>query len=374
MNLPDDYGLSIEETLARVGDPARAMLHKTFWSQWWKAVTSDHVLLTPRLDTDPSDPSATHEFLSLRHTRIGCRLLAPTSGPAKAGVIVLHGYDNVPSLEEQAESERALTERGLAVLVMRVRGFAGSRLDTPGLPPAGQLPESGWITHGLDAPEAGLNGAQSWVFPWAAADVVDACRAMRNWLFQHGQSDAHIFLKGRSLGATLAVVAAAQLIGRLPHDPVVERLVIALPTLADWSWRADQPSPRIGTGLEIGRLLDAMPTMRENIIERLRLMDPVIHAASVRCRVLCMLAERDDVAPAPAAAAVYNALASDVGRKWRFVVPYGHIEGGLANARRHALFERCTLDFLDPDQLPRESMLPWEPWLRRGDAGPAPRR
>jgi len=43
------------------------------------------------------------------------------------------------------------------------------------------------------------------------------------------------------------------------------------------------------------------------------------------------------VVPAPTAAAVFNALAGDPGRKWRFTVRYGHHDGGVADMRRHAL-------------------------------------
>jgi hypothetical protein len=61
---------------------------------------------------------------------------------------------------------------------------------------------------------------------------------------------------------------------------------------------------------------------------------------------------RDDVVPAPAAAAVFNALGSDPGCKWRFVVKRGHADGGIADARRHALFDRLVREFLGPDEDP----------------------
>lgn len=359
MNLPDDYGLGPEETLARVGDPTRAREHKAFWNRHWNAViASERPILTPRADTDPSDPSATHEFPSLRHVHIGCRLVEPAGEP-RGIVVLLHGYDTVPPLDEQAASEQSLVDEGLAILAVRVRGFAGSRRDCPELPLAG-APGSGWITHGLDAPEEGLAGIEPWIAPLAVADAIDACRAARNWLIDRNLPDAMIALKGPSLGATFAINAIAALNGKLPHELIVDRLVISLPTLADWPWRVEHPAPTTGTGAEIHSLLQrSSEPMRLRILERLRLIDPVVHAPQVRIPVLCKLAERDDVAPAPAAAAAFNALGSDPGTRWRFVVPCGHCDAGLANARRHALFERCAADFLDPARSTRVSMLDW---------------
>lgn len=354
---PEDYGLGPEETLARVGDPTRASLHKAFWTRHWKAlIASPRPLLTEAKNADPSDPGVTHTFPGVRHIDIGCRLAMPQP-PLRGVAILLHGYDSVPTLTERIESETALLERGLALLAIRARGFAGSRVD--GIPPAGS-PGSGWITHGLDAPGDDLAGAEAWVAPLAVADVIDAARAARNWLMDQGLPLGLIAIKGESLGATLAIDAVAALNGRLPRETIVDRLVIALPTLADWPWRLMTPPPTTGTGAEIDALLKRAPEPnRQTIIDRLRLLDPVVHAPHVRIPVLCKLAQRDDVAPAPAAAAAFNALSSDPGRRWRFVVPYGHFDGGIANARRHALFEKCAADFLDPDKRPRRSMRPW---------------
>ncbi len=354
---PEDYGLGPEETLARVGDPTRASLHKAFWTRHWTALTeSQRPILTPKADPDPSDPGATHSFTGVRHAHIGCRLVTPEH-PPRGVVILLHGYDAVPTLTEQTDSESALLERGLALLAVRVRGFAGSPVDT--IPPAGS-PGSGWITCGLDAPGEDLAGAEAWVAPLAVADVIDAARAARNWLIDQNLADAIIAIKGESLGATLAIDAVAALNGRLPRENIVDRLVIALPTLADWPWRLANPAPTTGTGAEIDALLKRTPEPdRQAIIDRLRLLDPVVHGPHVRIPVLCKLAQRDDVAPAPAAAAAFNALGSDPGRRWRFVVPYGHFDGGIANARRHALFEKCAADFLDPATRPRASMRSW---------------
>ncbi len=357
---PDDYGLSPEETLARVGDPTRARDHKAFWNRQWSAVIeSDRPVLSPRVEPEATDPTATHEFSSLRHTKIGCRLVEPDS-PVQGIVVLLHGYEQVPTLEAQTDSERSLLDHGLALLAIRVRGFPGSPRQTQDGLPLGGSPGSGWITQGLDAPEEGLAGAEVWVAPLAVADVIDACRAARNWLIDRNLDDAMIALKGSSLGASLAINAVAALNGRLPHETVVDRLVIGLPTLSDWPWRAVHPAPRSGTGAEIESLLERMPeNRRQMILDRLRLIDPVTHAPQVRIPVLAKLAQRDDIAPAPAAAAAFNALGSDPGRRWRFITPYGHFDGGLANARRHALFEHCAADFLNPTLAPNQTMRPW---------------
>jgi len=60
--------------------------------------------------------------------------------------------------------------------------------------------------------------------------------------------------------------------------------------------------------------------------------------------------------PAPAAASVFNALATDPARKWRHVVKYGHFDGGIADMRRHAAFEKLVVEFLDPAKEPEETM------------------
>lgn len=366
---PHDYGLSTEETLARVGDPTRAREHKIFWAQWWDAVTAARPTLSTRRELDPSDPTATHEFESLRHVRIGCRLHRPDQ-PLRAMVVVTHGYQNVPPLDEQAQQLADFATDGLGVLLVRVRGFAGSRLDTPQLPPAGQT-DSQWVIQGLSAPGEGPNAIEPWVVPQAVADVVNACRAARNLLIDESGANANVFLMGESLGATLAVVATALLHGKLPHDPVVKRLVFGLPTLCDWPWRQTQPPPTTGTGAQVQRVLANAPQHERTVIlNRLRVMDPVVHAPQIRCPVLCKLAERDDVAPAPAAAAVYNALGCDPGRKWRFLVPFGHFDAGIANARRHALFQKCARDFLTPTSQPRNSMARWTALLSSGQHGP----
>jgi hypothetical protein len=126
----------------------------------------------------------------------------------------------------------------------------------------------------------------------------------------------------------------------------------------------------IATGLqrELHEFLLLHAAREEVILDRLRLLDAVVHASRVRCSTLCKLALVDDVVPAPAASAVYNALGADPGRKHRFLVPFGHFDGGLRNARRHALFESMLLDFFDPSRTPGEAVHAWESLLLDGTA------
>jgi len=121
---------------------------------------------------------------------------------------------------------------------------------------------------------------------------------------------------------------------------------------------------------EINRLIGDFPHHRDRVLGRLQLCDAAIHGRRIRVPTLAMLARRDEVVPAPSAAAVFNAIDADPGRKWRFVVPYGHFAGGIANARRHALFERAMVDFFDPSRSPIEAMTPWEPILHEGVEDP----
>jgi cephalosporin-C deacetylase-like acetyl esterase len=342
MNLPDDFGLSPLRTLARVGSPRPATGHFAFWKAWSEAVFAQSPRLWPTRQTDPSDPTATHEFTSTRNIRIGAALLEPPGRAAHAGLVCLHGYGTPQRLSEEAERWAPLVDRGVAVLLLRVRGFPGSQTD------AGDLLTSpfGWITHGLDAPFQPSTGACDWVLSGAVADVVNACRALHESLIAR-QSEPPIFLHGESLGGGLAVLAAAQLSGRIP----LARLAIGLPTLGDWPWRlaARSPAPLVGSvGADVERFLTAHASLEAQTASTLRLFDAAIHAQAVRCPALCKLALRDDVVPAPAAAAVFNALATPPGLKRRFVTGYGHFDGGLADLRRHAEFDRWLLRFLDP--------------------------
>lgn len=356
---PDDFGLSPLETLAHVGASAPARDHSAFWAHWEQAVASCRPEIRPRTHEapDPSDPSATHEFESLRHVRIGAALLLPpgarkSTGAIRAGVVALHGYGEPPPLAAEERAWTPLLERGAAVLAVRVRGFPGSRLDARALTPEGAGHELGFVTYGLDARVGKPEDAMLWSIPQAAADVALACRALRAYLDRLSGPRRPLYLAGTSFGAGLAVLAASHGAGAL-----VERLCISLPALGDWAWRlAHRDRCRHGIGGEVWNFLTLHAPRAAEIVEVLRLCDTVVHAARVRCPTLCGLALRDEVVPAPAAAAVFNALACDPGRKWRFILPAGHAEAGVRNARRHALFARLTLDFLDPGLAPDEAL------------------
>ncbi|GJM18892.1 MAG: hypothetical protein DHS20C14_11050 [Phycisphaeraceae bacterium] len=367
--------MSPVQTLARVADHAPARDHSAFWGEWFRLVGAERPHLTPRTPgADPSDPTATHEFSSFDGTRIGCRLVLP-EGPVRAGLVTSHGYDVTTTLEQDGADWKPLVERGVAVLCVRIRGYPGSQLGVGDLTQA--HPMGGWFTRGLDADGDAPERTMEWIVPRAVGDLADACRALRNALYGRspdakldtgGNARPPVYLHGESLGAGLATIVAAQLVGRLRHEPMIERLAIGLPSMGDWPWRLEHTSG--GTGREVESLLRARPDRAEIIQQRLRLLDTVVHAARVRGPALAKLAERDDVVPAPSAAAVFNALGSDPGLKWRFLVPAGHCEGGLANARRHALFARCLADFFDPDRFATQAMGPWEPVLTDGERGP----
>lgn len=369
---PDDFGLSPLETLAHVGVGAPARDHSAFWAHWEQAVAACVPELRPRTheEPDPSDTSATHEFESLRHVRIGATLLLPPGAkrnPAaiRAGVLALHGYAAPPPLGAEEQAWTPLLERGTAVLAIRVRGFPGSRLDARSLTPEGPGHDLGFVTYGLDARVSKPEDAMVWSIPQAVADVALACRALRTYLDRLPGPRRPLYLTGTSFGGGLAVVAAAH---GAPGS--FDRLCISLPAMGDWTWRlAHRDRCRHGMGGEVWNFLTLHAARAAEIVEVLRLCDTVVHAGRVRCPTLCGLALRDEVVPAPAAAGVFNALACDPGRKWRFILPAGHAEAGVRNARRHALFARFTLDFLDPGLTPDEA-LDREPGADRPDAGP----
>lgn len=348
MTEPDDFGLTPIQTIASVGDPTRSVRHAAFWKTWSSAVFARSPRLVPRedRDSDPSDPGATHEFESFRGVRIGCRIVRPAGRPT-AGLVALHGYSGVPTLEQSAQDWSPLTERGVAVLIVRIRGYPGSRADVPHLVEHAQAPDGGggrWITHGLEIPASEHGCGTEWSFGLAASDVVNACRALRAYLGFSRR--APVFMHGESLGAALAIIAAGQL-----HDAdAISRLAIGLPSMGDWPWRLSRPTGERGPGA--GSLIREFVTdhraLEGGIVTTLRIFDAALHARQVLCPTLCKLAFSDDVVPAPTAATVFNNLGTSPGLKWRFVTRYGHFDGGIADTRRHALFDRLCMQFLDP--------------------------
>lgn len=364
---PDDFGLSPLATLAHVGDATPAPMHQPCWNRWREAVGAVRSRLEPAEPADPSDPTATHRFESARGVRIGCRLELPPKGTALcAGLVTTHGYARCPELGAEARRWRGLAARGVAVLILRVRGYPGSQLDSGDWTgePASPL---GWIAHGfppvLNRPEDVLG----WALPQAVADVACGAWALRDWIAKRSEGRCPVFLHGESFGAGLAVMAAAQ----TPAEHVAfERLAIGVPAFGDWTWRlADARRMAFGSGAQVLSLLRSMgfPGNGREAVHTLRVCDAVVHAGRVRCPVLCKLALRDEIVPAPAAAAVFNALGTDPGLKWRFLVPEGHTEPSIGGARRHALFERAVEDFLDPGMAPADALARWEEVLEGGD-------
>jgi len=292
---------------------------------------------------------------------IGCRLHLP-EGRVRAVVVLLHGYDEPPTLAESVR--RCSVAPGCAVFAMRMRGFAGSRLGVGSL----DASELGWITHGLaQPPEDGL-GHSDWVLSHAAADVLLGVRAVRLLLGQ----DLPVYLRGESFGGGLAVIAAARSGAMLCQnlEERIDRIAVGLPTFGDWRWRLDRIDPRsMSVGGELKRFLQASGAQAEGIMRMLDLFDASLHASQVNCPTLMKLAVRDDIVPAPTQAAIYNALGTPPGLKDRFLTRYGHFDGGLSDLRRHALFERISAEFLDPDREPMDVLAAYEGVMISGAVG-----
>lgn len=362
---PSDFGLTPIATLAHVTTTTPAAGHSAFWTRWRRSFEEVRPVLArrARAGRDPTDPTVTHEFEGMHSARIGGVLWEPPPGVrVRAGLVALHGYRcDEPLAAGESTWARPVAD-GLAVLAIRVRGFPGSCAETGDL----RAGEGGWFAHGLaEAAARGDDPLAGWVLPRAVMDVGHACMALRAYL----GSGIPIFLVGESFGGGLAVMAAAQLAGRLE----IARMALGWPSMGDWMWRlARRAGSTPGTiGGQVSTQMTGAGAGADSIAMMLRLLDASVHAPRVHAPVLGKLALRDEVVPAPAAAAVFNALGSDPGRKWRFVVPYGHFDGGLRPARRLALFERARDEFLDPRRDPDESMKAWEPLLTGGERAPA---
>lgn len=313
-------------------------------------------------DADASDPSATHTFEGIKGAKIGCRLQLP-EGPVRAVVVLLHGYDDPPTLGESIR--RCSSAPGCAVFAMRMRGFAGSRYGVGSL----DASELGWITHGLVEPPEDGGQPSNWVLSHAVADVLLGVRAVRLLLGE----DLPVYLRGESFGGGLAVIAAARSGAMLCQndDERIDRISVGLPTFGDWRWRLDRIDPRsVSVGGELKRFLLAAGEDAEGMKRMLDLFDASLHASQVSCPALVKLALRDDSVPAPTQAAIYNALGTPPGLKQRFITRYGHFDGGLADLRRHALFERISADFLDPDREPMDVLAQYEDVMISGSSAP----
>lgn len=356
-------------TLSHVGDPSPSSDHSVFWNAWFERLRQESPVIRAREAVDKSDPSATHEFVSTRGVRIGCRLMTPPEGTAvKASLITIHGYSAPERLESEERHWTAVRAKGVAVLAIRLRGYPGSKTDAQGNTIDSDGNDRAWIAHGFDGYQH-----NDWVLPDALADVCNAARVMRNALLGRDAKDLEpwmegeprhpdVYLHGRSLGGGLATIAAAQLSGRMMGRPIVDRLAIEVPSLGAWRWRL----ANCDTGLSkrFSDIIKSHPDRHDELVDRLRLMDAVVHGSKVRIPTLAMLASRDEIAPAPSAAAVYNAVNADPGRKWRFCVPFGHRHGDTHNTRRVALYGKSLVDFFDPEQISMDSMARWESQMR----------
>ena len=331
----DDFGLDPSATLAHVGDPTPPPGFNQFWSAWVARLESvTPAIVEPSADEEAGcgAPGISHLVRSTGGVRIGVRLTEPEAPPTGV-VITLHGYHVDPN--DELRIGRGWTERGIAVIDLRVRGYPGSMLDVGDL----TAHPGGYIAKGLGEP-------WDWSVQGAVADVLSAVRAARA---KYGAT-IPVMLHGESFGAGLAVIAASA--GR--DIAPVQRLSIGLPTFGDWPWRLAHHCGT-GSGTEVRAFLDDNQELADRVRHCLWMFDTVVHARRIGKPVLCKLAQRDEVVPAPTAAAVYNALGTGPGEKWRHVVAFGHAdpsEGGIPDLRRHAMFEKITDAFLDPHEQP----------------------
>ena len=312
---PETYGLSEQQTLAHraEGDPPEEFA--SFWGEF-----KEEVLATPATWRGAVDAEINQLVIpSIRAVRVIGRLTLPVERP-RGLVIATHGAVAPDGFSLDPEP---WSSRQLATLRLRLRGYPPSTLDIEDI-------REHWIEHRLAV-------ADSWIVRGAVADVVQAYRCARGYF----GPDVPIALHGESLGGGLAVIAARQL-SELGDPPT--RLILALPSLGDWRWRSSRYCGGLGGRVneELVRMRDEAPRMMNTLL----LFDAAFHASGIESPTLCKLAVRDDVVPAPSAAAVFNALPG--GRKWRLVTRYGHYDGGIADLRRHARFEQIHRRFADP--------------------------
>ncbi|MEM9066544.1 MAG: acetylxylan esterase [Planctomycetota bacterium] len=350
---PDDFGFNAVATLAHCAADRPPSGFGPFWQKWRDAETTRSITLAPA--TDDAGVGVTHRIQG-QDIAIGTRLIEPPEGiPLVGGVVVGHGYGELTPLGAGYRWWTRLAARGIAVLAIRVRGF-------PGSPP--EADPIGWILEGLASEVDAGNEPDpcSWIVSGAVRDTVNSVRALNNWLRERGVHTPPT-LYGISFGGGLAVIAAAQL-ARLCEDGkpgcAIGRLVLGVPTFGDWHWRTQsQRFSGNGSGALIHDLLVRHRAREEALLLCLSHFDATLHAKGVRCPVLCRLAVKDDVVPAPTAAAVFNALSTDTGHKWRYVTSFGHYDGGLTHARRYELFDRMACEFMDPTIKPETTMNRW---------------
>lgn len=320
-----------------------------FWTRWRRPVfEGSPELVEIGSVKDAGDAAArfglTHVLRAADGVRLGARLMLP-EGAAKGFVIATHGY--AVGDDEKIAGRNPWAKHGLGVLALRVRGFPGSCFDVPNWSRA----KEGWIAQGID-------DASKWSLPAAVGDVISGFRALRG---RFGEGTP-IALHGESFGGALAIFAASQLSGRAE----VSRMALGVPTMGDWAWRLEHNT---GLGLEadVRAALAGDEERAKAIHGNLRLFDTVVHARRVVCPVVMKMAAQDPVVPPPTVGAIYNALGSAPGTKWRFIVQHGHTPNPpIDDLRRHALFERLATQFVCPDWS-LEGMGAWEGVMGGGE-------
>ncbi len=330
--------------LAHVADQSVPDIYQRAWAEW-QACIEEH---------EPDAPvDGQRVLLGFEGESVPCRVDLP-AGEARALLVRAPDADNA-----WMDPERFL-DRGVGVVQVGLRGCD-----------AGERAPADWACEGLGEGFDRGEQAIGWRLMQAAGDVGMA-------LIAGSRLGVELWGVGRSLGGGLLVLAAAGLAG-MPKPPAqVKRMVLELPALGDWKWRWAQAARASVGGASASGAMGVLegvaggllkyagrfPARRSEMFDSLRIADAALAAPRVRAPVLCKLATQDPIVPAPAAAAVFNAIASPTGRKWRFVVPRGHHDAAakgvdLGNARAHAAFDRCAADFLDPDRSPAQAMLDW---------------
>ncbi|MEO1129738.1 MAG: acetylxylan esterase [Planctomycetota bacterium] len=350
---PDDFGLSPEATLAEVGSSVLPPGFMQFFDGWLASLRDE----TARFEEADGDallragaPGITHTLASHGGVHVGCHVARPAGEPTGV-VVTTHGYGVAPG--DPLSDDGRWTSRGMITIRLRARGFPGSQMDVGDL--TGR--SGGYIVQGIESLE-------TWVLTGAVADLINTVRAARAMV----GPGVPICMHGESFGGGIAILAASLL---QDFEPVT-RLAIALPTFGHWAWRHEHPIDA-GSGADIRRRLESGSVDVKEVMHSLRLLDTVVHAARVHCPTVAKLALRDEIVPAPTAAAVYNALGSDPGKKWRFIVRFGHhidADMPMADLRRHAMFEQLSAAFLDPSEDIDALMDRWDPVLIEGTEAP----
>ena len=318
VSAPGDYGFTPGDLAERRVAP---LLPPDF-AEYWQLFREEVAAAQPR----PRGCDAV-EFTSLRGVRIAMRVDRPADRIAGM-LLILHGAEVSDDIE--AEPPAWAQSLPMAIVRVRVRGFPPSHADDParhaGVP---------WILRDIEDPG-------QWIVRGAVGDVLLARRAALTMLSDELPPHAPWMLEGTSLGGGLAIIAAAQ--AALLGDPPA-RLAISLPSLGDWDFRTTHVD--LGFGGMIAERLRQLRGDGDRIRRSLALCDAVHHAFHVQVPLLARLAHRDEVVPAPAAYAVTAAIGS--AERALHYVTFGHYDGGLADLRRHAQFERRLTRFLDPD-------------------------